>query len=348
MSRDPHKWNPVCTPPSGLVRPVPIDPHGRAGPTRGQANGRKWRKTSRGLYVPAGVDGSVPEQRILEQSTRLTGGAVTGWGSCRMHGAAFFDGLMRDGRTEMPVPLCTSPLSQITHQAGSRISREKLFPPEITIVHGVVCTVRRRALFDAMRDAPDVREAVVAMDMMAAAELVSISQMREYTAAHAAWRGVQQVRDALELADEGSRSPNETRMRLIWELDAGLPHPDINQPVWTLNGRLLGLADIFDPVAGVVGEYDGADHRIAKRHSSDVAREENFRRQGLEYFKVTGPDMHNVPRIVDRMHSTRSRARWSTPADRRWTITPPPEWEVAPSLDGLFAYREVIHRPWFG
>jgi hypothetical protein len=46
--------------------------------------------------VPASVDGTLPEQRILEQSMRLrSGGAVTGWASCRMHGGAFFDGLRR-------------------------------------------------------------------------------------------------------------------------------------------------------------------------------------------------------------------------------------------------------------
>lgn len=346
MERDPNKWKPTCPRPTGLVRPVRLDPKGLVGPTRGQARGRRWRQTSHGLYVRAEVDRSVPEQRIIEQSMRLTGGAITGWASCRMHRAAFFDGLEPDGRTEMPVPLCSSSLSQIRHREGGRLSREMLFPPEIVDILGVPCTTRRRALFDAMRDAPDVREAVVAMDMMAAAELVSISQMQAYVATRSGWRGVQQVRDAMELADEDSRSPSETRMRLIWELDAGLGHPPVNQPVWTLNGRLLGYADLFDPVAGVVGEYDGADHRRAKRQSRDVSREDGFRRCGLEYFKVTGPDMSDRALIVDRMQSTRSRAQWRSPADRRWTLTPPPGWEVALTLDEQFAYREMIHGPW--
>jgi hypothetical protein len=32
VSRTPHKWDPVCAPPTGLVRPVRIDPTGLPGP----------------------------------------------------------------------------------------------------------------------------------------------------------------------------------------------------------------------------------------------------------------------------------------------------------------------------
>ena len=115
-----------------------------------------------------------------------------------------------------------------------------------------------------MRLASTPREAVVAMDMVAAAELASISQMRAYTDDHEGWDGVPQVRWALALADEDSRSPNETRTRLIWVLDVGLPEPHVNKPVFTLEGRLLGYADLFDEEAGMFGEYDGADHRQAR------------------------------------------------------------------------------------
>ena len=194
-----------------------------------------------------------------------------------------------------------------------------------------------------MRKAPDLREAVVAMDMMAAADLVSISQMLGYVAAHPGGEGVQQVRDALGLADEASRSPSETRMRLIWQIDAGLPRPLVNQPVWDLTGKLLGYADVPDPVAGVVGEYDGADHRTGVRQSKDVAREDRFRRVELGYFKVTGPDP--VPVVADRMITTRARAKWLSPGDRRWTLVPPRGWEPELTLDQLFAYQEMVHAP---
>ena len=103
------------------------------------------------------------------------------------------------------------------------------------------CTTPLRALFDDMRRAPDERESTVAMDTMAAAELVSIRQMRSYVEGRSGWRGVPQVRRALDLADENGMSPNETRMRLVWVLDAGLPNPLVNQPVFDLRGKLSAL-----------------------------------------------------------------------------------------------------------
>ena len=237
MARNRHKWDPICGPPTGLVRPVPIDPRGIRGPTRGRAYGPRWRLTTPGLFVPAHITDAVPEQRILEQSMRLRdGGAVTGWGSLRMNGGNFFDGLMTDRLTELPVDLCTGPLSQIRKAAGIALSRDRLLPAEVLVRHGVPCTRVLRATFDAMRKAPSLLEAVVVMDMVAAAELASISQMLAYVETRSGWEGVQQVRDALALADEDSRSPNETRMRFIWQINAGFPRPLVNRPVWDLNG----------------------------------------------------------------------------------------------------------------
>jgi hypothetical protein len=286
------------------------------------------------------VTDDLPEQRILEQSMRVPrGGAVTGWAACRLWRAAYFDGLMPDGRTRRPVPLAIGPTTRIRHLAGSAILRDRLTPDEIVVIIGIPCTVRRRALFDEMRQAPDVREAVVAMDMMAAAEQVSVSQMLVYVATRAAWNGVPQVRAALELADERSRSPNETRVRLIWVLDCGLPRPLVNCPVWDLDGRLLGTADLFDEEAGMVIEFDGAEHRRARRHTSDVAREDRMRRVGLEYVKITGLDLRHRYVIIDRMLSSRARALWLPPHQRRWTLTAPAGWRPSPDLDELFARR---------
>lgn len=339
MSRERHRWDPVCEPPHNLFRPVPLDPTGRCGPTPGQARGPGWRRSSRGLYVPSVVDGRIPEQRILEQSMRLTGGAVTGWASGRMHGAAFFDGLRRDGRTPLPVPLNCGPLHQIRRLAGDDLLRDNLLDAEIEVVHGVPCTTDERACFDAMRFARDVREAVVAMDMMAGAERTSIRRMTRYVDRHPAWTGVQQARDALVLADEGSRSPQESRLRLVWVLDAGRPRPGVNRALFNLDGRLLGYPDLIDPEAGVVGEYDGEDHRDALRHSSDVDREARFRDHGLEVVRVTGPDMREPLRVTDRIHSGFRRARGLAPDRRTWTLAPPPWWPQEATLDDVLNAR---------
>ncbi len=348
-------WRPICRAPGKLTRPVRIDPSGVAGPTPGQSRGPRWRKTSHGFYVPSSVSDDVAEQRILEQSVRLPPhGAVTGWAACRLHGAAFFDGLERDGTTHRPVPLAIGPDCLIRQDRAVRISRDRLDESEVRTVQGIACAVLARGLFDEMRWAAGAREAVVAMDMASAAELVSINTMRAYVVRHPGWRGVGQARAALDLADENSMSPNETRMRLIWVLDAELPRPLVNQPVFDARGRLLGIADLLDPVAGVVGEYDGAAHRAGRRHRRDVMREDLFRRAGLEYFKVVGLDLADVGLVVDRMLTTRARAKFQPSDERAWTLLPPEDWYDSPfdamNLDQRLEYRAALHgdRPTIG
>jgi hypothetical protein len=279
--------------------------------------------------VPSSVTDDLPEQRVLEQSMRLpTGGAVTGWAACRLLGAAFFDGLAQDGRTRRRVPLWVGDLAQLTPDEHVRVHRDATAAAEVTSRHGIPCSRPLRAVFDAARDAADLREAVVAIDMMAAAELTSVRQVREYVAARGGVRGVGKVRSALDLASEDSRSPNETRVRLIWQLDAGLPRPLVNQPVFDLHGRLLGIVDLLDPVAAVVGEYDGADHRSARRHSADVDRESRLRAAGLEVFRVTGPDVSRREVVVQRIREARARAARLPAGPRQWTTVPPPDWPL--------------------
>lgn len=93
--------------------------------------------------------------------------------------------------------------------------------------------------------------------------------------------------------------------------------------------------------AGLVGEYDGADHRGAHRHSKDVGREDLLRRHGLEVFRVTGPDLRVPGRVRDRMLEARSRAKWLAEAERAWTTTPPAGWDPGPTLDQRLDERDL-------
>ncbi|MGZ5418650.1 MAG: hypothetical protein ACXWDI_15890, partial [Nocardioides sp.] len=303
--------------------------------------GSRWRRSSPGHYVPAGVSDDLPEQRILEMSLLLSGtGAVTGWAALRLHRSTFHDGLVRDGRTRLPVPLI-DPHTRRRPRDGVRWLQDRLTEDEVVIRQGVRVTSPERATFDAMRLVDDVREAVVALDMAVAAELTSVRRMRAYVTRHPGWVGVPQAREALDLADEHRWSPNETRMGLIWELDAGLPRPLFNREVFSLDGRLLGVADLLDVEAGAVGEYDGGDHAGARRRSGDATREGGLRDHGLEVFRVTGFDLRDPAAVVRRMHATRQRAL-RNPRPRTWTITPPPGWETAPSLDDVLDHRDFL------
>jgi hypothetical protein len=278
-------------------------------------------RTSRGLYVPSYVDRSVPEQRILEQSARAPAHAVvTGWAACRLHGGGFFDGLSTDLRP-LPVPVNVGPRGFLGADAEVSICYGKLRPGDLAVRLGIPTVVVTRATFDAMRLTRDVREAVVVLDMMAAAGRVSVLLMVRYANLRATAREPF-LQEAIGLASEHSKSPMETRLRLIWVLDAELPPPYVNCDILDLDGHLLGEVDLLDPETGTAGEFDGAEHRRALRQAADLAKEQRLRDAGLEVARISGPDMLDPSLVVARLHATTARAARMPVAERRWVARP--------------------------
>lgn len=325
-------WKPRTPPATGLVLPVPVDPEGERGPTRGRRSGPRWRRTTPGLFVPSHVCDDVVEQRILEQSQRMGSRAVvTGWAALRLHGGGFFDGLGLDGRTRLPVPIAANG-ERLRAHPDIHLARDTVPPDEVVVVQGIRCAGVHRALYDEMRRRGTGREATVAADMVLAAGLTSLERMQTYTLSRRWFRDIRRVAACLALADEGSMSPPESRFRMIWEVDAGWGRPLCNRAVLDLDGLFLGIPDLLDPRRGVVGEYAGAHHRDRERHRSDVRREDLFRRAGLEYVETVAGDLADRPLVVGRMRAAESR---SGLLPRGWVLGPEP-----PSLDERLAARE--------
>src|SRR3954470_19013876 len=308
----------------GLVDPMRLDPTGEAGPTTAQARGRAWRRSSRGLYVPSEVDGSVPEQRIVEAAAVLPAyGGVTGWAALRWMGAQWMSGLYPDGRPR-PVVLVTAG-DDIRPQAGIVVSAERLKPTELMRYDGLSVTIPVRSTCFEMRYPASLRAAVVAVDMAMQADLVSPDEMWDFIGTQSGWTGIPLCREAMGLAHQNSWSPRETsNLRLVRVLDAGLPTPRCNVPVFDLARHHIGTPDLLDEEAGVVGEYDGSLHLQGVQRGRDVRREEAFRAVGLEYFTVVAADARDPDVVVRRMLATRARARFAAESARAWTTEKPP------------------------
>lgn len=338
---DDEFWTPRCQLPSDLVRPARIDPTGLTGPTRGQAQRGRWRASSPGWHVPASVD-AVVEQRILEQAMRVRSrGAITAWASLRWHGAAYFDGSADGSGGVLPVPLLRRSGARQLDDGDAVISRAQLSPDEREFVSGLWCTSVPRATFDEVLRRRSLRPGVAAICMTLAAGLSSPAELTAYAASRPAWEGIPLYRKAVALSKEGFRSGPEVYLYLRWLLDAGFPEPLVNPPVFDLGGRLLGYPDLLDVEAGVAGEYDGPAHRTRERHRRDVAREERYRGCGLEYFTVVAGDLDDESLVVQRMRSTRSRARFLPATERQWTLTPPPWWRSPAWLPVRYSAAEI-------
>lgn len=321
-------WLPRVDWPDDLVPPSAVDPVGATGPTPGQARGPRWRRSTPGFYVPAGTDSTRVEQRIIEQATRLPeGGALTGWAALRLAGGGFFDGLAPDGTTRLPVPLAVPPSHRRRTTADFQLLRRCLAAAERDQRHGLPCVTPVRAVLDEVHRIGELREAVVVLDMALVARLATFEELDAFIASHTGLPGVSLMRRARGLASDRSRSPMETRMRLIWVLDAGLPTPRCNWPIADANGRWLGSPDLLCDELAVFGEFDGADHRERGQHRTDVERDDLFRRTGLEGFGLVGADIHDRPRAVARMLAAAERARESN-RPRTWLVkmNPRPLW----------------------
>jgi hypothetical protein len=320
------EWRPRVERVPKLVWPVAAG--SPDGPTPAESKGPKWRRTARGRFVPSGVDGSIPEQRIVEAADRLPeGGVVTGWAALRLYGADYFDG--GSGDRVRPVALAVGQ-EQIRATPGIEVKRGGFPAEEVRVVHGIRCVPIEWALFEEMRSLP-LRAGVVAMDMTSAAYLTSCARMRGYVDRLGNARGRHRVRQALTLARDGSASPPESLIRLIWMTDLNLPEPLINEPVFSLTGQFIAMPDLFDPTCGLAVEYDGAVHRSAARHAADVSREERLRAAGIEVARITGPDLGHPDRIRTRLLTGRDRARSTQrPA---WTLAMPPEFQPDLGVD---------------
>ena len=131
---------------------------------------------------------------------------------------------------------------------------------ELLVHRGLRLTEPIRSLFFEMRYAASDNEAVQAADMAAYDDLVSRGRAAHVPGGQPRVDGGGPFRVAALDMDENAWSPTEVTMRRVWQHEAGLPRPRCNRPIFDLNGHHIGTPDLIDPVAGVVGEYNGALH----------------------------------------------------------------------------------------
>lgn len=292
-----------------------------------QVAGPLWRRPYRGVHVWAATSSTDSLQRALDATGLITAGSALGtWAAACVGGAAELDGRGRSGTEWEPLVVCLPPQSRLRRDARIRPLRSPLTSDDIVVIRGVPVTVPVRTAFDIARTGT-TEDGVVAIDYLGRGRPDFAGQVLTYAAERSRWKGVPQVRRAARLASWRSRSAGETRMRLLWRLDARLGDPEVNASVFDRDGHLLGMTDLLDPARGLVGEYDGAAHRDVQHHANDNAREEWLENAGLIVVRAGSPDMStHRKRTVARMEAAANRAalRERDRASWSWAPGPPP------------------------
>ncbi|MFB9311545.1 hypothetical protein [Nocardioides plantarum] len=329
---------------AGCTRPVRA--HGA--PTRKQARGPHWRRTSHGFYVPSSVPTDSVDQRIVEASVVVPPRcAINGWASLRWRGGRWFDGL-GPAREPLPVGIVISS-HDVRPQPGIALSAEAFDPRLVEWVDGVPVIDARYAVAFQMRYARSWRAAANELSKAAYNDLVSIEEMTQFlTPGQNGMTGVPQARRALGWAEENVWSPYELPMSLLWQVEADRPRPLCNRPIFDLAGRHVATPDLFDPVTGVGGEYDGELHLDRGQRDRDLRRDGALRHYDLELVYATAPDLHDPRAFVGRLHDAYRRAARRQVSDRTWTIEPPAWWVPVDTVEQRRALTAQQRRRFLG
>lgn len=331
--------------------PARRDPSGEEGPNAWATRSGAWRQAGFNLWVPSDIDSTDPAQRVVEAAAQLPGyGGVTGWAGLFWLGGVWFGGTGR-GSELLPVPVAVSSGNRMRPRSGLDVSQEVIAPRYVVHDGGVRVTHPLWSVAFEMRGARDDEAAVVAFDMAAFNDLVSIKELAAFLDTDlVARRGVERVRRVLPLLDENSWSPMEPVMRLVWRTEMGGPRLLTNVPVFDGYGRFVGTPDAIDPAAGVYGMYDGGLHLAGSVRHNDVAKEAAYRRVGLEGATMMAGDLVDHGPFRARLREAYVRADRLPVADRGWTLETPTWWRDTTSVDArraLSAYdraRLLAHR----
>lgn len=282
------------------VKPAKAERLVAHGVTRRVLRGRRWKRTSYGFYLRPDARPSTPTQRIAEAASLLpAGGVIGGWAAAYSHGTNQLDGLNGFTMRPEPVVIYLPPGQHRRSTPTVRYRQDLISADDVTVRAGIPMLAAGPTALDLACRAPDLTEAVTALDAMLQARAVDYEALSARLEPLVGRRGVRQARCALELSRRGVKSTWESRLRMFWVLDLGLPSPLVNRAVYNERGEFLGEPDLLDVEAGLALEYDGASwhaerklgHRDEKQHREDNVREELLERTGLIVCRTGKPDL---------------------------------------------------------
>lgn len=287
----------------------------------------RWERTSRGLYVPAGANRTAAQRIVAAGALLPTRGVIGGWAAAHVLGADYMDGLDAR-RNERDVDVLLPPGLHRQDVPGISYRRASFHPGDVSVVHDLPVTSLLRTAVDLACWAGSVTEATVCLDLMLQAGLTRTELM---AGAPHGRRGAVQARTAIGLARRGSRSPGETRLRLLYGDEFGKVPLLLNPTLLDAAGRFVAIPDLFDEEAALALEYDGASwdseraagHRDERQHREDNVREEAMERLGVIVLRAGAGDLAQFRRqSAYRMRQARADGLARDRRRDRWIVRP--------------------------
>jgi hypothetical protein len=257
--------------------------------TKRQLSGDTWRRLLPGIYAWCELALS-HRDRCLAAGLFLAGrGVVSGRDAATLWGA---DVLVRGAPVEVTLPTRT----RFRAPKGVRIVRSPLPAGDIASWADIPVTKPGRTAFDLARRLPLV-EAVVCIDAMLAAQLVTTADLKASARSRRWWPGLVQLEKVLLLCDAGAQSPQETRLRLIL-VAGGLPRPVTQYEVRTPSGLFVARLDLAYPKQRLGIEYEGDHHRGRGVFQHDLRRINDLRTCAWTVLRFGARDLREPARLI--------------------------------------------------
>lgn len=256
------------------------------GLTKDHLEGASWRRLGGGMYAWREI--ADEPQVVLDAIRRglplvaAFSGRTAGW----LHGL--------DVPPCGPVEVTLPPACGIAVRARVVVRRSELAAGEVVMRKGLPATSAARTLADLGRRPPLV-EAVASLDSALNKSMLDLGELRAWADNHAAYRGINLLRRAIELAEPLTESVMETRLRLVLVL-AGLPRPEAQVSLFDVAGRFLGRPDLYYRTHRLGLEYDGAIHRDSL--VADNRRQNRLLHAGYGLLRFTAADVLSSPESV--------------------------------------------------
>lgn len=269
-------------------RPFSLREARAAGLTPSALKGQAWRRIGTRLYCWRGIQIDhwlllAAWQRILPASAIFAGAT-----------AAWLWGL--DFEPVEPVEIIVSAgTAGIRSGPELRVRRCGIARADIARVRGLRATTVHRTLSDLSLRWSN-QEALVAVDTAIHLGLTDADALGRFCAKTKGRPGAHHLRSLAALAAP-AESPMETRLRWLL-LSSGLPSPNVQADLRNSGDRFVGRADLYYPVARLVIEYDGGNHR--DRLVEDDRRQNLIINAGYRLLRFTAADVHHRPDVVVR------------------------------------------------
>ena len=180
------------------------------------------------------------------------------------------------------------------------VHSDMLAPGETQVVAGMRVTTPARTAFDMGRRLA-LEDGVQRIDALMNATSLKVGDVEDVIARHPGVRGLNQLRQTLDLVDGGAESPYESLTRLLL-IKAGFPRPQTQIRVIDKHGKVWRIdMGWHEYLVGV--DFEGAHHWTnPKQRTKDVERYAVLPGLGWIDVRLTSGILHNNPEsFLDRV-----------------------------------------------